>query len=307
MVRYIIGITLLMVVWSVTLVAQGVAAGTPITNIAQLSYDMNGTSYTTQSNVVTDTVDQLISLDMVCQDSLPVDVQRGETGRALTLLLSNTGNGEDHYNLTPDTNSSASDVSNRQIWLDDGDGIFNASSDTQISDLNLSADSNATLFFVADIPANASWSTTSHGIRAESTIVPSTNPGDTASLGSYVAVNGLGGGVDSALCTYRLINLALRLDKNATLSSPQLFIGTTIHYSITASVVGTGTVDSVVISDQIPLGTSYVANSLALDGTALNNDAAYISGGTITVPVGTMTQTSTLHPTHTVTFDVVVQ
>jgi len=63
----------------------------------------------------------------------------------------------------------------------------------------------------------------------------------------------------------------------------------------------------VVITDQIPVGTVYVANSLMFDGTTLNNDPVYIVGSTVTVPVGTMTQTSTLHPTHTIEFDVVVQ
>jgi len=306
MVRFGVGILLSMICGGV-LWAQGVAAGTPIVNIAQLSYDMNGTSYTAQSNSVTDIVDQIISLDVVCQDTTPVAVQKGETQRALTLMLSNTGNGNDHYNLTFDTNSSATDVSNRQIWLDDGDGIFNAASDTQINDLNLSADSNATLFFVSDIPANASWSTTSHGIRAESDIVPGTTPGDAVNLGSYFAVNGFEGGVDSALCTYSLIDLSLQLNKTATLSSPQLYIGTTIHYTITASVVGLGTLDNVVITDTIPAGTSYIANSLRLDSTPLNNDPLYIVGNTVTVPVGSMTQTTSIHPVHTVEFDVVVQ
>ena len=286
---------------------KGVAAGTTITNTAQLSYKMNGSLILTQSNSNTITVDQVISLNMVCQNTGPVDVQKGENQRALTLLLSNTGNGKDHYNLSFDTNSSATDVSNRQIWLDDGDGVFNAASDTQISDINLTADSNATLFFVSDIPANASWSDTNHGIRAESDIVPGTTPGSAVNLGSYYAVNGTDGGVDSALCSYHLVDVSLQLDKNATLSSPHLYIGTTIHYTIKASVVGIGTLKDVSITDAIPTGTTYVANSLKLDGTLLNNDALYVVADSVVVYLGNMTQTASAHPVHLLEFDVVVQ
>lgn len=297
----------LFIVWKGLLWGKGVAAGTTITNTAKLSYKMNGSLILTQSNSNTITVDQVISLNMVCQNTTPVYVQKGETQRVLTLMLSNTGNGKDHYNLTTDTNSSATDVSNRQIWLDDGDGIFNAASDTQIGDINLTADSNATLFFVSDIPANASWSDTHHGIRAESDIVSGTTPGSAVNLGSYYAVNGTDGGVESALCTYHLVDVSLQLDKNATLSSPHLYIGTTIHYTIRASVIGTGTLKDVSVTDAIPAGTTYVANSLKLDGTLLNNDALYVVGNSVVVYLGDMTQSTSVHPEHLLEFDVVVR
>ncbi len=284
--------------------AIGVPAGTPIQNVAELTYQVNGVDFNVTSNILTDTVDQVIELDIVCQHSINLLVQRGETQRVLPFLLSNTGNGLDKFILLPDTNASSADVTNKKIYVDNGDGIFNGA-DTQITDINLSADANATLFFVSDIPVNATWLTSSHGIEAKSSIGGSGVPGTTYTLSSYFAVDGVKGGVDSALCTYELNQLELKLLKSATLGSTDVFKGSVIHYKIEASVIGMGILNTVVIQDVIPTGTTYVNGTLRLNGTVLS-DAGHVSGTTLTVPVGDMVQTSTVQPIHTVEFDVKV-
>ena len=284
------------------LLAKGVPAGTQIVNVAQLYYKVADVDFNITSNTIIDTVDQVLELDIVCQTSTNTLVQTGELQRALTFRLSNIGNGTDNFSLLPDTNASTPEVNNRLIYLDDGDGVFN-SSDTQITDINLTADANATLFFVSDIPTDASWTTSGNGIEARSTIGGSGTPGTAYTLDDYFAVDGFKGGVDSDLCTYELHTLELSLEKSATLSSAELFTGTIIHYKIVGSVVGLGTLNAVVVKDTIPTGTSYVANTLQLDGTVLS-DATHIAGTTISVPLGNITQTTTSEPTHTVEFDV---
>ncbi len=286
---------------------RGVPAGTKIVNTAQLSYKISDKAFRAQSNTLSDTVDQVVALDMSCQESGVVEVQKGEKGRAVRLLLTNVGNGMDHYLLVPDTNASPSDLTDRHIWLDNGDGLFSPSTDREVYDLNLSADHNATLFLVGDIPSDATWHTTSYGIKAVSTLVPSTQVGDARNLGRYFVVNGMGGGVDSGRCGYRIVTIALKLEKEATLSSPQLYIGSKIHYRIKASVVGVGTLEGVSVTDTIPQGTSYLPNSLRVDGKVLNDDATYLHQGKIIVPLGRMRQTPEQHPVHTVAFDVVVE
>lgn len=283
---------------------KGVPAGTQIVNVAQLDYAVDGINYTTTSNTITDTVDQVIDLDIVCQTSTNTLVQTGETQRALTFRLSNIGNGTDSFSLIPDTNATTPEVDNRLIYLDNGDGVFNTS-DTQISDINLTADANVTLFFVSDIPSAASWISSSNGIEARSTTGGSGTPGTSYTLDNYFAVDGFKGGVDSDLCTYELHRLELNLEKSATLSSTELYTGTIIHYKIVASVEGVGTLSAVVIKDIIPSGTSYVPNTLELDGNLLS-DATHITSNVVTVPVGDMIQTSTSQPTHTLEFDVKV-
>jgi len=284
--------------------AKGVAAGTQIINVVQLNYEVNGGLFFSTSNTLIDTVDQVIELDMVCQTSTNVLVQNAETQRALTFQLSNLGNGPDHFTLIPDTNSSTPDVNNRLIYLDNGDGIFN-NADTQITDINLNPDTNVTLFFVSDIPANATWQTSSNGIEARSTIGGSGIPGKNYTLSSYFAVDGYKGGVDSDLCTYELNHVRLKLLKSGTLSSSKLFTGTTIHYKIVASVEGLGLLNAVNIKDTIPTDTTYVSGTLHLDGSVLS-DVGHVSGNDITVPLGNVLQTNILHPIHTVEFDVKV-
>jgi uncharacterized repeat protein (TIGR01451 family) len=287
-----------------TLFSKGIPAGTQIINTAQLNYNINGTDFNTTSNTLVDVVDQVLDLEIVCQSAQNVVVQNGELKRALPFVLENIGNGTDNFTLLPDTNASSPEVDNRLIYLDDGDGVFN-SADVQVNDINLTADAKATLFFVSDIPASATWHTSNNGIEARSTIGGSGIPGSAYTLSNYAAVDGYKGGVDSALCIYERSQLELTLVKSSTLSSPELFTGTIIHYKIIASMVGVGTLTNVTLKDVIPAGTTYVNNSLLLDTVSMS-DAGHIAGTTISVPVGDMTQTNTTQPIHTLEFDVSV-
>jgi len=294
--------------------ARGVPAGTSIVNVAQLTYlSSTGVEYNVTSNRVVDVVDQVIELDIACQLSKNVLVQKGEKKRALTFNLTNTGNGTDHFSLIPDTNESSVGVINRYIYLDDGDGVFNAANDIQINDINLTADANVTLFFVSDIPSVfissptvSSWTTSSNGIEARSTIGGSGISGTGYTLSDYFAVDGYKGGVDRDYCTYELTQLSLKLIKSATLSSPKLFTGSTIHYKIETKILGMGTLNDVTIEDRIPVGTKYLNGTLTLDGILLN-DAVNISGGVISINVGDMVRNSSSETKHILTFDVLVE
>ena len=71
--------------------------------------------------------------------------------------------------------------------------------------------------------------------------------------------------------------------------------GATIRYTITATVTGSGTATGVVITDLIPLNTTYIPNSLKLGGAALSDgadaDAGDVGGTpvTVTVSLGNLT------------------
>jgi uncharacterized repeat protein (TIGR01451 family) len=283
---------------------KGVPAGTQIANTAQLGYTVNGYDFNTTSNTVVDVVDQVLNLDLVCQETQNIIVQSGETKRALAFVLENTGNGTDRFDLLPDTNASSAEVDNRLIYLDDGDGVFN-SADTQINDINLTADAKAILFFVSNIPSNAAWHYSHNGIKARSSIggssIPGTDYNITNGTDSYYAVDGQKGGVDNALCTYEMNNLNLLLKKTATLSSNKLYTGTTVHYKIEVTVEGEGTATSIVVKDMIPSGTTYVNNTIRLDGVAVPDSGHFISNS-LSVPVGDMTKIDK----HEVEFDVKV-
>ena len=291
------------------LLAKGVPAGTQIVNVAELTYKVGTSDFNTTSNTLVDVVDQVIDLEINCQDTSSVIVQDGENQRALTFRLSNIGNGTDKLALTHETNATSDfTVNNPLIYIDsNGNGLFDSAIDQQINDINLSADTNATLFFVSDMPSDnfASGSQSANGIEARSTIGGSGIPGTAIDLGSYFAVDGIRGGVESDLCVYELSTIKVVLEKSATLSSEKLFTGTIVHYAIEVKVEGEGTVQSVVVKDAIPSGTSYVANSIKLDGVSLS-DADHIVSGVVEVPVGEITQTTAVQPIYIVEFDVKV-
>ncbi len=289
---------------STMLLAKGVPAGTQIVNVAQLNYKVNGTDFNTTSNTLIDVVDQVLDLVLVCQTASSVIVQDGELQRALPFVLENIGNGTDNFTLIPDTNATTPEVDNRHIYLDDGDGIFN-NADVQVNDINLTADTKATLFFVSDIPVSATWNHSYNGIEARSSIGGSGIPGKDYNMSngvnSYYAIDGYKGGVDSALCAYEISHLAVLLNKTATLSSDQLFAGTVVHYKIDVTVEGEGTVNNIVVKDKIPAGTTYQPNTIKLDGAVLS-DTGHFVVNTVTVPVADMTKADV----HTVEFDVEV-
>lgn len=74
---------------------------------------------------------------------------------------------------------------------------------------------------------------------------------------------------------------------------PALRPGSIITYRIVASFVGTGTVDNLNISDPLPADTTYVPNSLTVDGvaktdSAVDADNADVTGNTLTVARGSV-------------------
>ena len=283
------------------LLSIGVDAGTKIENQAYMSYSLGSTNFTIASNKVVDIVDQKIDMTIVCQESAPVVVGVGETRRALTFHLTNRGNGSDSYSFLEVNDAGSNfEVENKDIYVDNGDGVFSIVNDTLANDLNLSADESATLFFVSDIPADADGASF-NGIKVASTLQEGLLYGQSKNLGDYYAVMTAKEDALSDLCSYEVSHLAVELEKTATLSSDKPYVGTTIHYSIAVKVIGTGQIDDVVVNDTIPTGTAYVANTLELDGVAFGD----FNGTSIHVEVGDINQAvASSEPQHTIKFDV---
>lgn len=284
------------------LLSIGVNAGTKIQNVAKLNYSLDSVNFTVQSNKVVDIVDQKVDMQMVCQESSAVIVGVGEKKRVNAFLLKNRGNGADTYELTTRTDTRSDfDVENQEIYVDsDGDGRFSLANDTLASEMTLNADENATLFFVADIPATA----TNHsynGIEVNSKLYGDLDYGSSKNLGTYYAVMSAKKDTLVDFCAYEVSPLALKLEKSATISSDKLYIGSTLHYKIDVKVVGTGILSNVKVFDAIPEGTSYVTDTLQLDGVAFGD----FNGTAIEMNIGEIVQaTESNAPVHTVTFDV---
>jgi len=286
--------------------SKGVSAGTVITNVAKLSYNISGLGFKASSNTVINIVDQVVDFDIICQESTNLLVEGGQKAVALTFKLTNVGNGTDKFTLFHETNASSNfSVSNPLIYIDSNkNGIFDIAKDKQVKDVNLSEDAQATLFIVSDIPKKAlpTGSISTNGIHAVSALVDGLSYAQSKNIGSYFVVNGVTAGMDKAFCGYEIHSMQLLLKKSSTLSSDKLFTGTTIHYKIKVSVLGTGTINNVVINDNIPKKTSYIPNSLKLNDKSLS-DAKHFLKNKISVPIGDITQTNTSKPIYFVTFD----
>ena len=106
----------------------------------------------------------------------------------------------------------------------------------------------------------------------------------------------------------------LAILKTATVRDPhggtQPVRGAVVTYELAVSAEGTGTADGVVITDAIPLGTTYNPGSLALDGRPLTDAADGDAGdvgdstpGTLTVALGDLAPNA---PGTTISFSVTI-
>ena len=294
------------------LYAKGTAAGTSVANQAAISYTLGGTEYNLTTNSDQFIVDQVIDLALSWQDMDPVEVGADETERVLTFILANQGNGEDSIVLTYEHNDSSDFAPlSAALFVDsNGNGYFDAGADHAISDLNLSADTNVTLFIVSTIPDD---NTTVPGaysydaITARSTAVNTEENDHQESIDTVIRT-----GSDRDEGAYVIRDYWLVSQKSAIVHSEdnQTHTGTVITYRIELFIGGNAdgrSIEDVVVEDGIPAGTMYQPDSLRLDNASLTDaadaDKGAFADAKIHVEIGTLSGS-----THqVVTFDVQVQ
>ncbi len=306
--------------------AGGTPAGTDITSQATINYTITGTGHTGLSNVVTTSVAEVLDLSLVWQDAAAVAVQPGAVGQALSFRLTNTGNGSDAFNLAGQSTLAGDDFDPilRNIHLDtNGNGRFDPGIDELYipggNDPVLAADAFTLLFLLNDIPP----STTVNQLGA-STLSAASNTGvgvpgtviSGAGENGLDAVVGANGGRLDSQGSYRIMALSAQVAilKSAVVADPfggsQPVAGATITYQLSVIATGTGTTNDVVVSDAIPLNTTYNPGTLMLNGTpftdALDGDSGDVGGtttGAITVDIGDVAVGG---PGQTITFTVTI-
>ena len=292
--------------------AKGTLAGTAIQNSAQIHYSVGGTDQNLTSNTDSFVVDKIVDLDLSWQDGAAVEVSAGESSRVLTFLLSNLGNGEDRFHLGYEHNATDSQFTplpTPSIYQDsNGNGIFDPGADMQVSDLNLSADTNVTLFVVSDIPPAATAGAHSHdGILAVSQSLPTAGIDRQAEVDTVVRTQ-----QDREQGVYQIFDYWLESHKSAVVHSDdnQTHTGTRITYTITAMIGGNAagkTITAVQVHDLIPSGTVYLPGTMKLDGVSLTDaadgDAGTFASNKVDIHVGTLNGATP----RSVQFDVQVQ
>jgi len=282
----------------------GVSAGTEINHIAYLDYMLDSISMHTRSNKLTEIVDQKLDVEIICQESTNLIVEAEDKRVALKFKLTNNGNGEDTYYFSPIKDPSSNfNVLNIETYKDEGDEVFSELNDTLVEEIKLLEDESATLFFVSDIPKDAKKMSI-NGFKIDSLLQEDLVYGDVKKVKNFYAVVATQEESRSDFCTYEVPSIVLELEKSSTLSSAELYKGSTIHYEIAVKAIGVGRLENIVVQDDIPIGTTYVKNSLKLDGSLVDG----FTGKSIAVEIGTLEQMQeTDEVLHRVTFDVKVQ
>jgi uncharacterized repeat protein (TIGR01451 family) len=305
-------------------VAVGTAVGTLIENTAVVDYDLAGTPLTVQSNTTTIAVAERINVTVTLQ-SPQTAVTPGETGRALLFRVTNTGNGTETFQLSIDSLISGDDFDPTPavpaIYFDtDGSGDFNTGDQPYTpgtDDPDLLADESISIFLVNDIPSGLTngqigWS--------ELTATSATGTGTPGTVfaglgdGGVNAVIGLTGGEAQDTGEYLVSDVLVSVVKSQLVNDPfgsdEPVPGATLTYTIVANVTNAGTATASVLRDAIPAFTTFVPNSITLNGSAISDLADADAGEfdtsgapTVVVRLGNLTQAD---GPQTIVFQVVI-
>lgn len=285
--------------------AAGTRAGTTISNTASASFDNGAGTQTVDSNKVDLLVDELLDVTVDSNDPADVPTAPGATAQLLTFSVTNNGNGQEAFALSTIANGGGDnyDPTVTQIYIDNGDGVFDAGTDTLYTpganDPVLNPDQSIRIFVIATTPG-----TVNDGDRGIVSLVAASKTG-TGAPGTSFAGKGEGGGDAVVGSTggdgqdsgaFKVSAATVTLVKSATIVDPlggsEPIPGATITYSITATVAGSGSLNGLAIIDNVPADTAYIAGSITLGGTALTDaadaDAGDYNGTRVNVLLGTV-------------------
>lgn len=301
--------------------AAGTLAGTNIENIATASYDSGTGTIDIQSNVAVILVDELLDVTVSSIDPGDVPTTPGATGSVLSFRITNTGNGPESFRLTPNVANGGDDFDPAlsQVVIDtNNNGVYDAGVDSVYvagtNDPLLTPDQSMNIFVLTNIPG-----TQANGDRANISLLAAATTG-TGAPGTTFAGAGEGGGDAVAGTTgadgeangfLRVDAASVALVKSATIADPfggtNSVPGSTITYTIVATVSGAGSLNNLIINDPIPAGTAYVPGSLTLQAAALTDaadaDTGNYNGTRVSVGLGNVPA----NQTRTVTFRAVIQ
>ena len=299
--------------------SAGTPAGTNITNVATATYELpNGDEASVDSNIVTLMVDELLDVSVAWSDPSDVASSAGATGQLLTFTVTNGGNGGEAFALATVANGGGDDFdpSVTSIVLDsNGNGAYDAGIDTVYvsggNDPQLAPDQSITVFVLSTLPAGAG---DGHRGRVDLIAVARTGSG---APGTSFAGQGQGGGDAVVGATgadsqddgyYRVARASVAFVKSAAVADAfggaAALPGSTITYTLAATVSGTGSLANLKVSDPMPAGTTYKPGSLTLEGAPLTDaadaDSGSFTGTAINVGLGTLAAGAT----RTITFQV---
>ena len=272
--------------------AAGTIAGTDIQNIASATYDTGSGPVTIQSNTAIIKVDELLDVTVASTNPGDVITAPGAVGNVQGFRVTNSGNGDEAFTLAPNVANGGDDFDPtlQQIVIDTNDnGVYDAGVDTAYiagtNDPILAPDQSKVIFVITTTPAGVTDGNRADVALTAIAVTGSGTPGTSfagAGQGGGNAVVGATGAEDAASSFLAVQAAAVALLKSATILDPfggnRPVPGAIVTYSLVATVSGSGSLNNLVISDPIPVGSQYRAESMTLENGVLT-DAADADAG----------------------------
>lgn len=299
--------------------AAGVDAGTLIENQAHATFDTPDGTQTAQSNTVSLRVDEILDGALASIDPGPIN--SSATQVVLSFTLTNTGNGPESFTLgaEPTVAGNDFDLIVDGIAIDtSGNGIYDDGVDLLLTAPEvapeIAADGSSTVFVLASIPAGTADGARSTIELQANAVTGSGTPGNViggAGVGGADAVVGANGAQAFSQSEVVFASQSVSLVKSAHIVDPfggsSAVPGATISYSIDVAVSGSGSVDSLTVTDPFPTGTAYVPESLSLNNAPLSDasgdDAGEADANGVSIALGTVAAGSS----NTIQFDVTIE
>lgn len=335
--------------------AQETTAGEVVENTATVTFDVGGvTQPSVDSNTSDFVVDRKVNFTLVKDDAAYVSGVPGSTGTTasvLTYTLENTSNDVLDFNLSAAQQAAAAtdafggadtiDAAATQVFVDDGDGIFDPALDTLTYVDELPAGSNVKIFVVVDVPTSA-INDDIIGINLQATAAESgaaategaalvASGADGEDVEDTLFADGVGTGGDAAtdgqvhaLDAVQVVAAEITVVKTSAVvqdpirgaTDPLRIPGATIKWTITITNDGDAAATDLVVNDLLDTDTTYSPGSIEIGGTAEDDDDAgadesdpngadfgVTTAGAVTGNIGSLAGGGT---SVTLTFDVVI-
>ncbi|ADE54313.1 hypothetical protein [Coraliomargarita akajimensis] len=301
------------------------APDTDVENTATVSYEIDGVDQPDESGSVTFEVDALVNPTVANTSGTDIVPDQQDAVLAFTVTNDGNQTQDFVLNIEQPTGDDAN-LSNVQVFIDANDNdSYDDGVDTLITPgsaaaadavQDLAAGDSISVFVVGDVPDTLSDTdtidvnlvaiaydpgadnTTIGAIETE-TAVPAIDAVDTVfgdESGAFTGDTALNG-EHSDTGTYTVGSVSIAVTKTAAVTddgldngtTEQLYIpGATVTYTITIAYSGSAsqTADAITLSDPLPDNTTFVANSILINGAAaVAPDTASYDGGTDTVTV----------------------
>lgn len=285
--------------------ATGTQAGLSVNNTASVSYSVGGVAQApVASNNATFLVDRKANVMVAELGGAATLVAFGQANQVTTFTVTNTTNATQDFRLfalntgigaqTQLGHTDNFTLNNIRVFVDvNGNGIYDAATDTATYIDELAPDATKTVFVVADIPASGPAGGIA-GVELTAVVAAGGTGGslgadltqtllDTPGLVDTVFADGAGyadlvrDGRFSAGDEYNVTGVTAQVTKTSVVISdplngliaPKAIPGAVIEYCIQVKNIGSQPLTGVTVTDNIPANTTYLANSTYVGGNVL--------------------------------------